>query len=218
MRRYLIGTLLIVLATFGWLAGKAWRDARVMGPELAARADALIADGKGWQMLGPTRRKWLLVVEDPTFETHEGIDLTTPGAGITTITQSLSKRVAFDEFKPGIAKLRQTAFAMSLEGVLTKEQILALWIETAEMGRGAEGWITGFEKASLEVFGGTPTEIGEDEFLTLVAVLIAPSRLSMSVDHAETADRVARIKRLIAQDCTPLDHSDVWLEGCSQDS
>jgi len=195
MRRYLIGTLLIVLATFGWLAGKAWRDARVMGPELAARADALIADGKGWQMLGPTRRKWLLVVEDPTFETHEGIDLTTPGAGITTITQSLSKRVAFDEFKPGIAKLRQTAFAMSLEGVLTKEQILALWIETAEMGRGAEGWITGFEKASLEVFGGTPTEIGEDEFLTL-----------------------ARIKRLIAQDCTPLDHSDVWLEGCSQDS
>ena len=117
MRRYLVGFLLICIASFGWLAGKAWRDARVAGPELSARADALIADGKGWQMLGPVRRKWLLIVEDPTFETHEGIDLTTPGAGITTITQSLSKRLAFDDFQPGIAKLRQTAYAMSLEGV-----------------------------------------------------------------------------------------------------
>jgi len=218
MRRYLIGALLICLATFGWLAGKAWRDARMMGPDLVARADALIAEGLGWQVLGPTRRKWLLIVEDPTFESHAGIDLTTPGAGITTMTQSLSKRLAFDEFKPGIAKLRQTAFAMSLEGVLTKEQIFALWFETAEMGHGAQGWITGFGKASQEVFGGAPKDISEDEFLTLVAVLIAPGRFSMQLDHAETADRVQRIKRLIAQDCAPLDHSDVWLEGCSQAS
>jgi len=179
MRRYLIGALLIVLATFGWLAGKGWRDARVMAPELAARADALIADGKGWQMFGATRRKWFLIVEDPTFDTHEGIDLTTPGAGITTVTQSLAKRVAFDEFRPGIAKLRQSVFAMSLERVLTKEQILALWAET------------------------------------LVAVLIAPSRLAMDLEYAETAERVARIKRLIAQECAPIDNSDVWLEGCA---
>lgn len=218
MRRYLVGFLLIGIASFGWLAGKAWRDARVAGPELAARADALIADGKGWQMLGPVRRKWLLIVEDPTFETHEGIDLTTPGAGITTITQSLSKRLAFDDFRPGIAKLRQTAYAMSLEGVLTKEQILALALETYEMGPGANGWITGFENASIEVFGAPPNEVTDDEFLVLVAVLVAPSQLSMTLEDAGTAERVARIKRLIAGECAPLDHSDVWLEGCAQAS
>lgn len=218
MRRYFYGFVLISLATFGWLAGKGWYDARVDAPELAARADELIAAGKGWQLLGPERRKWLLTVEDPFFETHQGIDLTTPGAGITTMTQSLAKRVAFDEFRPGIAKLRQTTYAMSLEGVLRKEQIFALWQDTAEMGRGANDWITGFERASIEVFGGTPTEISDDQFLTLVAVLIAPGRLSMSMDYPETAERVDRIKRLISGDCTPLDHSDVWLEGCSQAS
>ncbi len=218
MRRYLMIIVLIGLASFGWLAGKGWRDARVAAPDLAKQADALIADGKGWQMLGPVRRKWLLAVEDPTFESHEGIDLTTPGAGITTITQSLSKRVAFDEFKPGIAKLRQTAFAMSLERVLTKEQILALWLDTLEMGAGAQGWITGFEKASLEVFGQEPSKISDDEFLTLVAVLVAPSRYSMSLSDDLTMERVRRIKRLIAGDCAPVDHSDVWLEGCAQAS
>ncbi len=218
MRRYLILILLVGLGTFGWLAGKGWRDARIAAPELSLRADALIADGKGWQMLGPQRQKWLLRVEDPVFETHEGVDFTTPGAGITTITQSLAKRVAFDEFRPGIAKLRQTAYALSLERVLTKEQIFALWADTVEMGAGAEGWITGFERAAMQVFDATLIDLSEDEFLTLVAVMIAPKELSMRLDDPKTADRVQRIRKLIAGECTPNDHSDVWLEGCSQTS
>lgn len=218
MRRTLLLLFLIALAAFGWLAGKGWRDARIDAPDLAVRADALIDQGKGWQMLGPERRKWILAVQDPIFETHEGVDFTTPGAGITTITQSLAKRVAFDEFKPGIAKLRQTAYAMSLERVLTKEQILALWLDTLEMGRGARGWITGFEAASLEVFDAPPIDISDDDFLTLVAVMISPARLSMNLEDDATAERVARIKRLIADECEPLDHSDVWLEGCAQAS
>ena len=48
----------------------------------------------------------LLRVEDPSFYTHNGMDLSTPGAGITTITQNLVKRLYFDNFKPGFAKLR----------------------------------------------------------------------------------------------------------------
>lgn len=218
MRRFIGLVLLIVLGTFCFLGWKGWRDARVDAPELAIRADALIADGKGWVMLGPERRKWLLAVEDPIFETHEGVDFTTPGAGITTITQSLAKRTAFEEFVPGIAKLRQTTYALSLERHLTKEQILALWLDTLEMGRGANGWITGFENASVEVFGGPPSEVSDEAFLTLVVVLIAPGRLSMDPTYPETAERLARIKRLIAGECTPSGHSDVWLEGCAQAS
>lgn len=218
MRRTLLLLILVAVATFGWLAGKGWRDARLDAADLSARANELISNGKGWRMLGPVRRKWILAVEDPFFETHEGVDFTTPGAGITTITQSLAKRVAFEEFRPGIAKLRQTAYAMSLERVLNKEQILALWLDTLEMGRGTQRWMIGFEAASIDVFGAPPTRITDDEFLTLVAVLIAPGRLGMKLDDPETADRVARIKRLIAGECAPLDHSDVWLDGCSQAS
>jgi len=50
----------------------------------------------------------LLAVEDPNFYQHSGVDLTTPGAGITTITQGLVKQLYFSEFRPGFAKLRQT--------------------------------------------------------------------------------------------------------------
>lgn len=216
MRRAVFSLILLAILAFGWLAGKGWMDARADAPGLAKRADALIAQGKGWQMLGPERSRWLLAVEDPTFLSHKGIDLTTPGAGITTVTQSLAKRVGFEqEFKPGIAKLRQTAYAMSLENELSKEQIIALWLDTAEMGQGPDGWITGFEAAAIAQFGAEPRAISDDEFLTLVAVLIAPARLPMNPDNAETAERLSRIKLLIAQECAPLDNSDVWLEGCA---
>jgi membrane carboxypeptidase/penicillin-binding protein len=56
----------------------------------------------------------LLTVEDPHFYTHDGIDASTPGAGITTITQGLVKLYYFHPFKPGIAKLRQSLIALVL--------------------------------------------------------------------------------------------------------
>src|SRR5687768_2515105 len=40
----------------------------------------------------------LLAVEDPGFYTHPGVDLITPGAGFTTITQGLVKQLFFGSF------------------------------------------------------------------------------------------------------------------------
>lgn len=39
--------------------------------------------------LSPWQRRALLAIEDPAFYRHHGVDLKTPGAGLTTITQSL---------------------------------------------------------------------------------------------------------------------------------
>lgn len=74
-------------------------------------------------------------MEDPGFAEHDGVDFSTPGAGLTTITQSAAKRLAFETFRPGIGKIRQTGYAMGLESRLSKDQILALWLDTLEMGR-----------------------------------------------------------------------------------
>lgn len=49
----------------------------------------------------------LLAMEDPGFYTHKGVDLKTPGAGLTTITQVLVKKLYFKEFKPGLRKIKQ---------------------------------------------------------------------------------------------------------------
>ncbi len=57
----------------------------------------------------------LLKVEDPNFYHHEGVDIKAPGAGWTTITQSLVKMYYFEGgFKPGFLrfnKIRQTLIA-----------------------------------------------------------------------------------------------------------
>ena len=50
----------------------------------------------------PERLEMLLAVQDPAFYTHHGMDLSTPGAGLTTLTQALVKFLYFDEFKPGV--------------------------------------------------------------------------------------------------------------------
>lgn len=197
-------------------AAKGWWDAAGDAPRLAQRADALIRAGRGGADLGPGRLAWLLTVEDPGFLRHSGMDMSTAGAGATTLTQSLSKRLAFAEFRPGIRKIRQTAYAMSLERRLSKEQIVALFLDTVPMGRGPAGRMIGFYRASEAVYGKAPSALSDEQYLSLVAVMIAPSRLSVANPGGELRERVARLRRLVRGQCSPETHNDVWLKGCAR--
>ena len=214
----LIG-LLAVLAVGAVLVsgGIGYMDARSDADKLRARADALIAQGRGGDSLGARHREILLAVEDPNFAGHSGVDFWTPGAGLTTITQSASKRLAFDGFRPGFGKIRQTGYALGLESQLSKEQILALWLETLEMGNGPDGWVVGFHNASTVVYGRQPADLSEAEFIRLVAVLIAPTSYDLfNPQDGKLEERTARIERLIAGTCAPAGFSDVWLDACGQ--
>ncbi|ODA68901.1 Penicillin-binding protein 4 precursor [Methyloligella halotolerans] len=209
----LVIVAVVILAGVGYGA-KGYLDALGDSDDLRARADALIAEGRSGRDLGAERLRSLLQVEDPAFYEHAGVDFSSDGAGATTISQSLSKRLAFEQFRPGLGKLRQTGYALGLEQRLTKQQILALWLDTLEMGRGPEGWMTGFYAASQAVYGKPPAKLSEDAFLRLVAVLIAPSSFDLLREDPELDVRVERIKRLVAGQCAPTGHGDVWLDGC----
>ncbi|MFV0514747.1 MAG: transglycosylase domain-containing protein [Jhaorihella sp.] len=212
--KYLCLVVLLLVAALAAYGGKGYLDAKLASEDLRSRANELIGEGRGGADLSAERLQWLLRVQDPAFRVHSGVDLSTIGAGATTISQSVSKRLAFEHFQPGIGKVRQTGYALGLEQNLTKDQILALWLDTVEMGPGPEGWMTGFFEASIEVYGALPSQITEQEFLRLVAVLIAPGAFDLLRTDQELAARVERIQRMIADECTPLDHGDVWLEGC----
>lgn len=207
----LSGLLIISLVGYG---AKGYWDALSDAEGLRARADAVIAQGRGGDSLGTAYQAILLAVEDPNFSTHSGVDFSTPGAGLTTITQSAAKRLAFEEFRPGIGKIRQTGYALGLESRLSKEQILALWLETLEMGDGPNGWMVGFHAASSAIYGRPPAELTEAEFIRLAAVLIAPASYDLVRSDARLDERAARIQRLVAGACAPSGFSDVWLEGC----
>lgn len=187
------------------------RDSRLLGP----RADALIAQGSGAAGLGPGRIDQLLLVEDPGFERHSGIDFSTKGAGLTTLTQSVGKRVGFTRFRPGVRKIRLIGYAMGLERSLTKAQIVALYLDTVGMGRGPKGWMTGFYAASDAIYGRPPARLGEAEFLSLVAVPIAPRTFDLQRPNHALRTRLARIQRLVEGKCQPAGPRDVWLEGCA---
>ncbi|MCV6593926.1 MAG: transglycosylase domain-containing protein [Silicimonas sp.] len=192
-----------------------YRDAVRQAVAYSDRADALIAGGRGPDDLGTEQLRQLILVQDPGYLDHAGVDLFTAGAGLTTISQSLAKRLGFDRFRPGIRKIRQTGFAIGLETLLTKTQILALWLETVEMGRGPEGWMTGFFLASESIYGRAPAELTDQEYHRLLAVLIAPGRFRLLEDDEELNDRASRIARLASGACRPQNHGDVWLDGCA---
>ena len=129
VKRTLIAAPLVVIIGLGGYGAKGWFDARADAPALRERAKQLEASGVGAAARGPEKRKLLLLVEDPTFDKNNGVDLSSPGAGKTTITQSLAKRIAFDHFEPGLKKIRQTGYAIGLSGVLKKDEILTLFLK-----------------------------------------------------------------------------------------
>ncbi len=208
----LIGLLVVGLLGY---AASGFFAARADASRLAARADWLIRNHRGPADLGPGRADQILLVDDPGYWDHSGIDLTSPGAGFTTLTQSLSKRVGFSNFRPGIAKLRLMGHAVGLESRLSKQQILALYLDTVWMGRGPNGPLNGYFGASQAIYGRPPAALNDREFLTLVAVPIAPRDLTLAEPSPLLIERVRRIERLVQNRCRPNGLRDVWLEGCA---
>lgn len=149
----------------------------------------------------------LLKVEDPAFFEHGGVDLSTPGAGITTITQGLVKQLYFERFTPGIAKLKQTAIAaFALDPLMAKDDQLRLFINTAYLGPR----VSGFSQAADVFFGKSFQQLSEDEYMAIVAMVIAPATFDVKRQPARNALRVERIKRVVSGTYVPRGLFDVF--------
>lgn len=149
----------------------------------------------------------LLKVEDPNFFHHAGVDFSTPGAGITTITQGLVKFLYFEKFEPGSAKLKQTLIAAyALDPLMPKEEQLRLFLNTVYLGRGTRG----FEPASQVYFGKPFKGLTEDQYIALVAMIIAPEVFDLQKFPARNAERVVRIKRVVSGEYQPRGLFDVY--------
>jgi len=167
-----------------------------------------------------TRLDWLLKIQDPNFYQHHGVDMGTPGAGYTTITQALTKVLFFNgSFAPGFLrwrKIRQTIIAVAFNARVSKDQQLRLFVNLASMGTHNGREITGFSQAAQECFGKDFQSLTDQEYLALVALLVAPSRYSPATHPGENENRVARIRSVIAGTCKPQSHSDVFYIDCVQ--
>lgn len=157
----------------------------------------------------------LLRVEDPRFFSHPGVDLSTPGAGYTTITQGIVKFLFFDHFRHGIDKVRQTLIALAVDRRIDKRTQLTVLLSSAYMGSVPDGReIHGFAEAARVYYGKDLRTLSRSEYLSLVALLVAPNTYSPREHPAANAERVLRIERLLAGECQPLGLADVELAGC----
>lgn len=162
------------------------------------------------------RRAALIAVEDPGFYRHMGLDFATPGAGLTTITQALVKRLYFDQFAPGFARIEQSLIArFALDGATTKDDQLEIFINYASFGMVDGHEVIGFPAAANIYYDRAFDELSRHEYLSLVAMLIAPNALDPRDHPVANARRVHRIEALLAGRCKPANLFDVRYGECA---
>ena len=157
------------------------------------------------------RIKQLLKIEDPNFYEHKGVDFTTPGAGLTTITQAMVKYLYFEDFSPGFKKIEQTLIAkFAVNEMVSKQDQLSVFFTTAYLGTVDNKTIRGFSAAAETYFNKSFQALSEDEYLALVAMLIGPEAYSI-INHPEKNKvRVERIKTVLSGKYVPKDVEDVY--------
>jgi membrane carboxypeptidase/penicillin-binding protein len=181
--------------------------ARIKAPRITT--GILQSDGIRLQFsdLSTRRLEILLSVEDPDFFNHRGVDLKTPGAGLTTITQSLVKKLYFKNFKPGVRKIKQTLIArFALDPLVSKEDQLVIFINTFDFCYETRG----FAEASEFYYGKAFSELSEDEYISLVAMCIGCGSYNLIHNAERNAERVARIKKLLSGEYIPMGMKDIY--------
>lgn len=199
-RSYLFSLLSITL--LGLISYELYEviSARQVTKEIFARFEAATENGaKGPSALSQERIDILVKVQDPRFWEHTGVDWRFPLA--TTVTQSIVKKLYFENFHPGFPKIKQTLIAYFAVAPLTsKNAQLAAFLD-----------VNGFEGSSLRWFGKPLQSLDDEEFLSLIATNNTPK---IAPGTKENEERVARIKKYLAGQCERHGLADVWLDEC----
>lgn len=137
--------------------------------------------------ISPYIKQATLSIEDKTFYEHKGFKPTSflraviantlsaeYSQGGSTITQQVVKNSILIGDKTITRKLKEIALSLKLEKIITKDQILSMYLNENPYG----GSIYGVEEASQAFFGKTSSEVTMAEAAYLAALPQAPSRLS----------------------------------------
>lgn len=218
-----LGRVAIVVLTFAGVSAAAVvayyiievAEARDQTPALVSEAFARHGREIDVSDLSSEQEKTLLAVQDPGFREHRGVDLSTPGAGMTTLTQGLVKQLYFPEgFRQGVAKIRQTLIArFALDALVSKDDQLTLFLNVAYLGH-QEGAVHGLPAAARAYYGKSFQELQPEEYLSLIAMLINPNGLKPGTQRNH--DRVRRIQQYLNGDYRPLGVADLEYDGVAR--
>lgn len=139
-----------------------------------------------------------VAIEDAEFYEHGGIKLSSIlravfanimsigfSQGGSTITQQVVKNSLLTREKSITRKLKEWILSVKLEKALSKEEILALYLNEVPYG----GSIYGVEEASREFFGKQATDLTLAESAYLAALPQAPTYYSPYGEHIEDLEK-----------------------------
>jgi len=141
----------------------------------------------------------LIATEDVAFYQHWGVDLRRLALaigenivkgrsrwhGASTITQQLAKNLFLTQERTLSRKAKEFVTAIELEKTYTKDEILALYLNTVYFGSGAYG----IEAASHTYFGKPAKLLTISESATLIATLKNPTAYDPSKDPVSSVAR-----------------------------
>lgn len=138
-------------------------------------------------------KRAFMAAEDANFYQHEGLDYfgilraflknLRPGAhrqGASTITQQTVKTLILGPERSYSRKIREALLSRQLEQLLTKDEILHLYLNQIYFGIGNHGFsVYGVEEASQAFFGKSVVQIDAGEAALLAGVPKNPSRYTI---------------------------------------
>ena len=199
-----LGVYLLVSLTAAGAFGKLPTFEQLENPNSSLASEIYSADMKvlgkyyvqnrsnvNYHDLSPNLINALKATEDIRFESHSGVDirglmrvliktiiLNQDAGGGSTITQQLAKnlfpRESGNKFKVALRKLKEWIIAVRLERNYTKNEILAMYLNTVDFGSNAYG----IKSACSTFFKKEPSQVNLEEAALLVGLLKGPSLYS----------------------------------------
>ncbi|MFD0868211.1 transglycosylase domain-containing protein [Paenibacillus residui] len=140
----------------------------------------------------------IVAVEDKRFYEHPGIDVLSIGRALirdlqsqswaeggSTITQQLAKNMFLSSDKSLSRKLREAAYALKIDMIYDKNDILELYLNNVYFGEGS--W--GVQSASKRYFGKEVGELSLEEAALLAGLPKAPTHYSPLKDREKALER-----------------------------
>jgi penicillin-binding protein 1A len=165
-----------------------------------------------------------IAAEDARFRDHTGVDLRAifralsenARAGHTvqggsTITQQLVKNLLLNQDRTFKRKAQEAKLAFDLERLLSKDEILDLYLNRIYLGAGAYG----LDAAAQTYFGKAPSDLTLAEAAMLASFPKAPSRFASQIGKASTIDRQHYVLNQMVQGgfVTPAEAADARAEN-----
>ena len=207
-----LGFSVLFLLLISWgVFGKLPSLSELENPSILSASEVFAADGRlmgkyliidrtnvPYSEISPNVINALVATEDERFYKHSGIDPRSLGraifffgseGGASTITQQLAKNILGQGSKNTIArvieKLKEMIVAIKLERNFTKEEILALYLNTVEYS----DHVYGIRNASRTFFQKDAFRLNVAESAVLVGMLKATGTYNPRVNPKQALDR-----------------------------